>query len=86
MSQTQEKLRTTIYISPEVLTFLKIRSAQGQGSVSQQLESLAKNLMPKDYSAQDVKRLEEQHAQGYQSKPVSETEFSDFYDEQDLDL
>lgn len=86
MSQPQEKLRTTIYISPEVLTFLKIRSAQGQGSVSQQLENLAKNMMPKDYSPQDVKRLELQHALGYQDQPVNDTEFSDLYEEQDLNL
>lgn len=84
MSKTLEKLRTTIYISPDVLTFLKVRSAEGKGSVSQQLEDLAKSLMPKSYSAQDIKRLEEQHAKGYLKHPTSETEFSDFYLEQDF--
>ncbi len=84
MSQTQEKLRTTIYISPEVLSFLKIRGAEGKGSVSQQLEDLAKNLMPKTYSVQDVKRLEREHAEGYAKHPVKEGEFSDLYEEQDL--
>ena len=79
-----EKQRITIYISPEVLSFLKIRSAEGKGSVSQQLENLAKSLMPKTYSAKDVKRLEQQHAEGYSKQPALEGEFSDFYEEQDL--
>jgi len=84
MSQTLEKQRTTIYMSPDVLSFLKIRSAQGNGSVSQQLEDLAKSLMPKTYSAQDIKTLENQHAQGYANQPQDDHEFEDLFAEQDL--
>lgn len=81
---TAEKQRTTVYISSDVLEFLKLRSVKGNGSVSQQLEDLARNLMPKNYSQADVRRLEQKHAKGYEQHPVSESEFSDFYDEQDL--
>lgn len=84
MSQTLEKQRTTIYISPDVLSFLKVRSAQGNGSVSQQLEDLAKSLMPKSYSTQDIKNLEKQHAQGYANQPQDDNEFSGLFAEQDL--
>ena len=84
MFRAANKQRTTIYISPEVLTFLKVRSAEGKGSVSRQLEDLAKTLMPKTYSAEDVKALEQQHASGYARQPVEENEFSELYAEQDL--
>lgn len=84
MSQTSEKQPTTIYISPDVLSFLKIRSAQGNGSVSQQLEDLAKSLMPKSFSAQDIKTLEKRHAQGYANQPQDDNEFEDLFAEQDL--
>lgn len=85
MDQSQlDKKRTTIYMSPDVLEFLKIRSAKGRGSVSQQLENLARELMPKDFSPEDIKVLEQQHAQGYKTHPVAEDEFADFYGEQDL--
>lgn len=85
MSSALEKQRTTIYISPDVLTFLKIRSAEGKGSVSQQLEDLAKQLMPITYSQKDIKRLEHAHKAGYEKQPSEEAEFSDFYKEQDLE-
>ena len=81
---TAEKQRTTVYISSDVLEFLKLRSVKGNGSVSQQLENLARNLMPKDYSQADVRVLERKHAEGYEQHPVAESEFSDLYAEQDL--
>ena len=81
---TVEKQRTTVYISSDVLEFLKLRSIKGSGSVSQQLETLARNLMPKEYSQEDVRRLEQRHAEGYKKQPITEGEFSDLYAEQDL--
>ncbi len=84
MTKTAEKQRTTVYIASDVLEFLKLRSVKGNGSVSQQLETLARTLMPKDYTQEDVRRLEERHAKGYKRQPVTEGEFSDFYAEQDL--
>ena len=85
MPQVQkDKKRTTVYISFDVLEFLKIRSAKGGGSVSQQLETLARGLMPTSFSPEDVAQLEKRHAQGYETHPVSEDEFADFYDEQDF--
>ena len=80
----QEKKRTTVYMSPDVLEFLKIRSAKGRGSVSQQLETLARELMPETFSQEDIAALEKRHAQGYKAHPVTEDEFADFYGEQDL--
>lgn len=85
MSQAQQdKKRTTVYMSPDVLEFLKIRSAKGKGSVSQQLETLARELMPRSFSQEDIVQLEKKHAEGYKTHPVSKDEFADFYDEQDL--
>jgi hypothetical protein len=80
-----EKRRTTIYIDPQVLEFLTIRRAKGAGSVSQQLEDLAKRLMPKGYDESELKRLEHKHAKGYKKHPVTKGEFDDFYDEQSLE-
>jgi hypothetical protein len=79
-----EKRRTTIYIDPQVLEFLTVRRAKGAGSVSQQLEDLAKRLMPKGYDETELKTLERQHASGYKKHPVQEGEFDDFYGEQSL--
>lgn len=76
------KKRTTIYISPEVLEFLAIRRAKGAGSVSQQLEDLARRLMPKQHSERDIRALEQKHAEGYARKPVQEGEFDVWEDEQ----
>ena len=85
MDQSQlDKKRTTIYMSKDVLEFLKIRSAKGRGSVSQQLEDLARELMPREFSPEDIKVLEQQHARGYKAHPVTEDEFADFYGEQEL--
>ena len=79
-----EKQRTTVYISTDVLEFLKFRSVKGNGSVSRQLEDLARSLMPKDYSQGDIRAMERQHAEGYRKHPVTEDEFADLYAEQDL--
>ncbi len=84
MAQETGKRRTTIYLSSDVLEFLKIRSAKGNGSVSRQLEDLARSLMPRDYSPEDIEMLEKRHVDGYRRHPVEEEEFTDLYDEQDL--
>ncbi len=78
------KKRTTIYLSSEVLEFLKIRSAKGQGSVSRQLEDLARDLMPATFMPEEVEQLERRHARGYAQQPVGAEEFADFYPEQVL--
>lgn len=80
-----KKRRTTIYIDPQVLEFLTIRRAKGAGSVSQQLEDLAKQLMPKGYDESELKALERKHARGYKKHPVQKGEFDDFYVEQTLE-
>ncbi|MGL4609244.1 MAG: hypothetical protein ACRCYY_06090 [Trueperaceae bacterium] len=72
-----EKRRTTIYIDPQVLEFLTIRRAKGAGSVSQQLEDLAKRLMPEGYSEAERKALERACARGYEKHPVTKGEFGD---------
>ena len=78
----KDKRQTTIYIDPKVLEFLTIRRAKGAGSVSQQLEDLAKSLMPENI---DLRTLERKHAQGYEKYPVNANEFDDFYAEQTLE-
>ncbi len=78
--QTLEKRRTTIYISPEVLEFLSIRRIRGLGSVSQQLENLARQEMPKNTAL-----LEQQHHEGYTRIPEND-EFSDLIAAQPMDL
>jgi hypothetical protein len=78
-----EKRRTTIYIDPKVLEFLTIRRAKGAGSVSQQLEDLAKRL--EGYDEAELKALERKHARGYKKYPVTKDEFDDFYAEQSLE-
>jgi hypothetical protein len=80
-----EKRRTTIYIDPKVLEFLTIRRARGAGSVSQQLENLAKRVMPNGYDETELKALERKHARGYKKYPVTKDEFDDFYAEQSLE-
>lgn len=82
--EVADKKRTTIYISPEVLEFLSVRRAKGAGSVSQQLEDLARKLMPRSYSREEIAALERKHAEGYRKYPVQKGEFNDFYDEQVL--
>ena len=78
------KKRTTIYLSPEVLEFLKIRSAKGGGSVSRQLEDLAREMMPKTFTPEEVEQRERRRAQGHAEQPVGADEFADFYPEQVL--
>ena len=85
MSQVAEKKRTTIYISTDVLEFLKIRSAKGNGNVSQQLEQLARQLMPKTYTPKDIKAMNERHAAGYEEHPASEDDMAELYASQSLD-
>jgi hypothetical protein len=80
-----EKRRTTIYIDPKVLEFLTIRRAKGAGSVSKQLEDLAKRLIPEGYDETELKALERKHARGYKKYPVIKGEFDDFYAEQTLE-
>lgn len=82
METGSDKRPTTIYIDPEVLEFLTLRSRKGAGSVSQQLEELAKRLMPLE---KEQKALERKHAQGYKKHPVKNGEFDDFYTEQNLE-
>jgi hypothetical protein len=78
--QTLEKRRTTIYISPEVLEFLSIRRIRGLGSVSQQIENLARQEMPRNLAL-----LEQQHRAGYDRIPAND-EFSDLITAQPMDL
>ena len=74
--QHQEKRRTTIYISPEVLEFLSLRRIKGAGSVSQQLENLARQVMPRERECRrDAIVLEERHRQGYEQHPIQDDEF-----------
>jgi hypothetical protein len=77
------KRRTTIYISQDVLEFLTLRRARGAGSVSQQLEALARHKMPRRYSREELARLEAQHAEGYEKHPVEAGEFDLWENEQD---
>ena len=71
-----EKRRTTIYLDPEVLEFLALRRIKGAGSVSQQLEDLARSLMPREREASEMRALDERHRQGYESQPVGDDEFA----------
>jgi hypothetical protein len=74
--QASEKRRTTIYIDPEVLEFLSLRRIKGAGSVSQQLENLARQLMPKERDPNELRALEERHRRGYEAHPVRDDEFA----------
>ena len=76
-----EKRRTTIYISPEVLEYLSLRRIKGAGSVSQQLENLARANMPVQT---DVATLEQRHKAGYERIPLN-GEFDDLISAQVLD-
>ena len=73
--QHQEKRRTTIYISPEVLEFLNLRRIKGAGSVSQQLENLARQVTPRERDADELRSLEERHRQAYERHPAGDDEF-----------
>ena len=40
--------------------------------------------MPRDYSQEDIRAMERQHAEGYKKQPVTENEFADLYAEQNV--
>jgi hypothetical protein len=75
----KEKKRTTIYMSPDVLEFLKIRSAKGEGSVSQQLETLARGRM---LNKKHTATLEAKEIAAYKRQPVQNGEVDIWQDEQ----
>jgi hypothetical protein len=61
----------TIQIDAEVLEFLK-SCRNENGSISQQLEALARDLM---HRKNDQRTLDEQHRLGYKHLPVQPGEF-----------
>jgi hypothetical protein len=65
------KRRITIEIDAEILGFLKSPRNEN-GSVSRQLEALARGLMRHQ---SDQKTLDEQHRLGYERLPVQPGEF-----------
>jgi uncharacterized protein YigA (DUF484 family) len=65
------KRRISIQIDAEVLEFLKSHRNEN-GSVSRQLEALARDLMQRK---SDQKALDEQHRLGYERFPVQPGEF-----------
>jgi hypothetical protein len=65
------KRRMTIQIDSEVLEFLKSRRNE-DGSVSRQLEALARDLMHRE---SDQKTLDEQHRLGYERLPIQPNKF-----------
>jgi uncharacterized protein YigA (DUF484 family) len=66
-----ETRRITIQMDAEVLEFLQSRGNEN-GSVSRQLEALARDLMQRK---SDQKALDEQHRLGYERFPVQPGEF-----------
>lgn len=78
----RSKRRTTVYIAAEVLEFLAVRRARGAGSVSEQLEHLARAIMPRRYRQEEVAGLERKHAEGYARYPVEAGEFDLWQSEQ----
>lgn len=77
-----EKKRTTIYISEEVLEYLAIRRAKGAGSVSQQLEDLAREKMPHRLTPEDVLKMEARDVEGYLKQPLIDDEVTVWQSEQ----
>lgn len=77
-----EKKRTTIYISEEVLEYLAIRRAKGAGSVSQQLEDLAREKMPHRLTPEDVLKMEARDVEGYRKQPLIDDEATVWQSEQ----
>ena len=82
MPTVSEKKRTTVYMSPEVLEYLGVRRAKGAGSVSQQLEDLVREKMPRRLSEEDVKALEARDVAGYQAQPGTQDELDLWLGEQ----
>lgn len=77
-----DKKRTTIYISEDVLEYLAIRRAKGAGSVSQQLEDLAREKMPHRLSSADVLAMEARDVEGYRTQPPTADEVAVWQTEQ----
>ena len=77
-----EKKRTTIYISEDVLEYLAIRRAKGAGSVSQQLEDLARAKMPYRLTPEDVLNMEACDVEGYRKQPLTDDEVTVWQSEQ----
>ena len=71
----REKRRATVYIDSDVLEFLSLRSTKGEGSVSEQIEHLARTLMRRESTSQERQALEERHRRGYEQHPVQPDEF-----------
>ncbi len=82
MATTTDKKRTTVYMAPDVLEFLGIRRAKGAGSVSQQLEDLVREQMPRRLSAEEVSALEARDIGGYQAQPQTQDELAAWLGEQ----
>ena len=82
MATVSEKKRTTIYMSPEVLEYLGVRRAKGAGSVSQQLEDLVRERMPRRLSQEDIRALEARDVAGYQAQPQTRDELEPWLNEQ----
>ena len=79
---TTAKKRTTIYINPEVLEYLGVRRAKGAGSVSQQLEDLVREKMPRRLSREAVGELEARDVAGYRAQPQTSDELEPWLSEQ----
>ncbi len=77
-----EKRRTTVYLDPEILEYLSLRHIKGAGSISEQLENLARQLMPHEHSTDEIGVLEKQQRQGYEKHPAKPDEFLDFLNSQ----
>jgi hypothetical protein len=77
-----DKKRTTIYIAEDVLEYLTIRRAKGAGSVSQQLEDLARKMMPVRPSGDDIAEMEARDVEGYKKQPLEPEEFEPWQAEQ----
>lgn len=77
-----EKKRTTIYIAEDVLEYLAIRRAKGAGSVSQQLEALARETMPYRPNTADLVAMEVRDVEGYKKQPLNPDEFEAWQSEQ----
>lgn len=77
-----DKKRTTIYIAEDVLEYLAIQRAKGAGSVSKQLEDLAREKMPYRPSASDIAGMEARDVEGYRKQPLELDEFEPWQDEQ----
>ncbi len=82
MATMSDKKRTTVYIASEVLEYLGIRRAKGAGSVSQQLEDLVREKMPRRLSSEAISELEARDAAGYRAQPQTQDELDPWLGEQ----